>query len=303
MPPKRRTDSPSSSSTDDSRDQPGAGPRRSEPREVVELRALREAHPELAPAIDMQLALIDLQRRVQSRVPIPIHQLSAVHLARHVAEQRPALAFDEIPLDWTEVRLMVRQTVEILGRFGSLDPDSIVRLQALAREPERFLTIVREWYGAAPGGATPGAAPADPTGLLDQVLTLAMRPFLARCAQSLLPQLDLRAWTTPHCPLCGGEAEFAAITSAADRLLLCSRCTGAWPYDPIACPYCRNSNRARITSFESRDGRYRLYGCDSCRRYLKAFDGRRSTRGALLAVDTIATLPLDAAAIQRGYKS
>lgn len=270
---------------------------------MIELRALRGTHPELASAIDMQLALIELQRRIQSRVPIPTHQLDAARLARHVAEQRSLLAFDEIPLDWTEVRLMVRQTVDILGRFGSLDQDGIVRLQALAREPDRFLTIVREWYAGAPGGPTPGTAPADPTGLLDQVLTLAMRPFLARCAETLLPQLDLHDWNAPHCPLCGGEAEFAAITPAADRLLLCSRCTGAWRYDPVACPYCRNSDRTRITSFTSRDGQYRLYACDLCRRYLKAFDGRRSTRGALLAVDTIATLPLDAAAMQRGYAS
>ena len=34
---------------------------------------------------------------------------------------------------------------------------------------------------------------------------------------------------------------------------------------------------------------------------LKAYDARHATRPVMLAVDTIATLPLDAAAIQRGY--
>jgi len=38
-----------------------------------------------------------------------------------------------------------------------------------------------------------------------------------------------------------------------------------------------------------------------CRRYLKAYDGRHATRPVMVAVDSIATLPLDAAAIQRGY--
>ena len=79
--------------------------------------------------------------------------------------------------------------------------------------------------------------------------------------------------------------------------------TGQWRYDPIACPYCGNAERSRITSFTSRDGRYRIYACDECQRYLKAFDGRDGSRPALLAVDSIATLPLDAAAIQRGYQS
>jgi formate dehydrogenase maturation protein FdhE len=103
--------------------------------------------------------------------------------------------------------------------------------------------------------------------------------------------------------LCGGEPELAAITPTADRLLICSRCTSRWRFDPIACPFCGNAERSRITSFASRDGRYRLYACDECQRYVKAYDGRRAPRPVMLAVDTIATLPLDAAAIQKGYRA
>ena len=279
------------------------GSPRAEPREVIELKKLKQAHPELASAIDMQLALISLQKRVQSRVPIPALRMDAARFQRHVAERRPLLTFQEIPLDWTEIRLMVRQTVDILRRFNSLDDQGATELQAIAREPHRFQQVVESWYNsatAAEGGIDP--APDSP-GMLDQVLTLAMRPFLARCAEAILPQLDLRAWDAPRCPLCAGEPELAGITRAADRMLICGRCTGAWHFDPLACPFCGNADRTMITSFASRDGQYRLYGCDLCHRYLKAFDGRRSSRGALLAVDTIATLPLDAAAIQKGYQS
>ena len=130
-----------------------------------------------------------------------------------------------------------------------------------------------------------------------------MRPFLARCAEALLPEIALADWGHPSCPLCGGEPELAYINPAAERLLICGRCTGQWHYDPITCPYCENSDRKRITSFASRDGHYRIYACDACHRYLKAFDGRDGSRPALLGVDAIATLPLDAAAIQRGYQS
>ena len=62
-----------------------------------------------------------------------------------------------------------------------------------------------------------------------------------------------------------------------------------------------NGDRALITSFASRDGRYRVSACDVCRRYLKAYDGRNALRPVMVAVDTIATLPLDAAAMQKGY--
>jgi hypothetical protein len=36
-------------------------------------------------------------------------------------------------------------------------------------------------------------------------------------------------------------------------------------------------------------------------RYIKAYDARRAGRPVMPMVDSIATLPLDAAAMQRGY--
>jgi formate dehydrogenase maturation protein FdhE len=44
-----------------------------------------------------------------------------------------------------------------------------------------------------------------------------------------------------------------------------------------------------------------VYACDVCRRYLKAYDARHASRPVMVSVDSIATLPLDAAAMQRGY--
>ena len=70
----------------------------------------------------------------------------------------------------------------------------------------------------------------------------------------------------------------------------------------MRCPYCGNDDRAKITSFATRDGRYRVYACDACERYLKAYDARNAQRPVMPSVDTIATLPLDAAAMARGYR-
>ena len=65
--------------------------------------------------------------------------------------------------------------------------------------------------------------------------------------------------------------------------------------------FVRACKGSTITSLASRDGRYRLSCCDSCMRYIKAYDARRAGRPVLPVVDSIATLPLDAAAMQRGY--
>ena len=99
----------------------------------------------------------------------------------------------------------------------------------------------------------------------------------------------------------GPKVSDYVITPAADRRLICGRCLAQWPFPPLTCPFCSNDDRTLVTSFATRDGRYRVYACDVCRRYLKAYDGRHASRPVLVMVDTIATLPLDAAAIQRGY--
>jgi FdhE protein len=92
------------------------------------------------------------------------------------------------------------------------------------------------------------------------------------------------------------------ITTSADRLLICGRCAARWRFDQLTCPFCLNDDRKRITSFASRDGQYRIYACDACERYLKAYDARNASRPVMPVVDSVATLPLDAAAIQKGYK-
>jgi hypothetical protein len=281
-------------------DQP-VRPSRAEPRDIVELRQLKTDQPDLANAADMQIELLGVQRRIQSRVPLP----SATFDRRKPdnKERRAVLEFKDIPIDWTDFRLMVRQTADILRRFETLETSEYDHIQALARDGQ-IEAVVASWYESA---MAPARRSTDPKThekeLLDQVLLLSMRPFLARCAEALLPRMELGEWRQPTCPLCGGEPEFAYINPAAERLLICGRCTGQWRFDPITCPYCENSDRTRITSFTSRDQRYRLYACDVCHRYLKAYDGRDGGRPAMLAVDSIATLPLDAAAIQRGYQS
>jgi hypothetical protein len=275
----------------------------------LELQSIRAQHPELATAVDMHLELLELQRRVQSRVPLPTLDVSADILQRHQATARPLLRFEDIPLDQSDLRLMVRQTADVLRRSGALEHTDYEKALSLGRDVQ-LLATVRRWYASAADRqlAVAGAAsiPADDLTddtTLGQVIALAMRPFLSRCAEAVQQRPELSIWTHPHCALCGGEPDLAVITPSAERHLICSRCSLRWRFEPLTCPYCRNSDRARITSFATTDGKYRVYACDVCHRYLKAYDGRRAPRPVMPVVDSVATLPLDAAAMQRGYTS
>ena len=65
---------------------------RADPRDVAELKQLRADHPELASAVDMQLALVDMQRRVQARVPLPWIQPDPQWLADPTGGRTPRRA-------------------------------------------------------------------------------------------------------------------------------------------------------------------------------------------------------------------
>ncbi|HZR25034.1 MAG TPA: formate dehydrogenase accessory protein FdhE [Vicinamibacterales bacterium] len=280
-------------------------PPRTEPREIVELKQLKAEQPELASAVDMQLALVEMQRRVQSRVPLPWIQVDAEWLKAQQAAGRPIVRFTDIPLEWTDFRLTLRQTADILHRYEAIERSDYDRITAIGREGRAIEDIVATWYNVTSGvdadRVNAPRLPPDTPASLDQVLLLALRPFLSRSAESLAEKVDVGSWTHGHCPFCGWEPDFAVITPSADRRLICGRCTASWQFATLSCPFCMNEDRALVTSFATRDGRYRVYACDVCRRYLKAYDARHATRPVMVSVDTIATLPLDAAAIQRGY--
>jgi len=277
-------------------------PARPELKEVVELRQLKEEHPDLGQAVDLQIQLLQLQRRVQARVPLPTINLEATVLEVALAAGQPILAFDQVPIDWSDLRFLVRSTADAMRTHDAIEADDYRRVEQLSRDAERLAPAIRNWYEAArPLPACCGTISADIEGL-EPLLVQAMRPFLSRCADAIMARTTFAGWPHGTCPLCGGEPDFSIITPAAERLLLCARCTTRWRFSQLACPFCRNEDRSRITSFATRDGLYRLSGCDVCQRYLKCFDARHAHRPAMPAVDAIATLPLDAAAVQRGYR-
>ena len=283
---------------------------RPESREAAELRAIRSHQPQLESAVDLHLELLEAQRRIQARVPLPLLAITKDSMERHQSAATPVLRFEDIPLDLSDLRLMVRQIADILRRYGALEAADYQKVHALGRDMQ-LVGVTGKWFRnaveqrlASVGVPAAGSfAELDGSEVFDQVLTLSMRPFLSRCAEVLQQRPELAIWTHAHCALCAGQPDLSVITPSAERHLICGRCELRWKWESLACPYCHNSERTRITSFATSDGKYRVYACDVCRRYLKAYDGRRASRPVMPMVDAVATLPLDAAAIQRGYSS
>jgi FdhE protein len=279
-------------------------PERADSPEFAAFRRLKVDQPELASAVDMQVEIVVMQHRVQARLSTPWLKFDDAWLVRQLADGKPIVGVDEIPFDWGELRVLFRQVTDILRRYDLLEPADAATLEQLIRSGRPAPEDVAEWYASSANrdskGGRPTSALPETAG---QVLTLSARPFLARTVETLHQRVDLSPWTRPYCPFCGGDPELALLTPSGERRLACGRCTGVWPFAEHACPHCDNRLPGYQSSFASPDGRYRLMACDACMRYVKAYDARGADRPFILDVDTIATLPLDAAAIQRGYTS
>lgn len=269
----------------------------SDPPAVVALRELVAEHPELAPAADLQIEIAQITRRVSARAPLPFLAPPADRQAAVEAGRR-VLSFSDFRFDWSAIRLAVREVARALSAVGALpredvdDADRLVRGATPALEQH-----LRVWFDEQ------AAAPAEAamTDGLHELLDTAMRPFLTRAAAAALTGVDLSTWTRPECPACGAEPDVAVIAKDGRRCLCCHRCRTQWAWHAWACPRCENADQQTISSFASRDGLYRIYACGKCKRYVKAFDVRNAPRPFLPEVDLIATLPLDAAAIQKGF--
>ena len=121
---------------------------RPESREASELRAIRSQHPQLQSAVDLHLELLEVQRRIQGRVPLPLLAITPDSIQRHQASATPILRFEDIPLDLSDLRLMVRQTADILRRYGALEEMDYQKVQALGRDMQ-LLTVTGQWFRSA----------------------------------------------------------------------------------------------------------------------------------------------------------
>src|SRR5688572_16571753 len=100
----------------------------------------------------MHLEILEVHRRVRARIPLPSFEVNAQVITYHQAEGTPLLRFEDIPLELSDFRLVLRQAADILRRFDALDADEFQKVQAIGRDMS-LLSVAAEWYRA--GAAKP----------------------------------------------------------------------------------------------------------------------------------------------------
>lgn len=246
------------------------------------LEQARAAHPELAALLDRHGAILAAQQATRDALP----PLDAMGDPARLAAGKPGLTFDDLAVDgelfarlWSQVDAIMRQRDEEWPR---------------APVPVASAETGRGWFEA--GTLTDEH--------VDWLVSAALAPFLWRAAEAVLPQVDQPTWRRAHCPICGGEPDFAFLDSdTGARHLICARCDAEWLYARIGCPFCGNADSQQLAYYPSEDQVYRLYVCEQCKRYLKAVDLRQARHRVVWAVERIATAGVDVSALRQGYQN
>jgi formate dehydrogenase maturation protein FdhE len=268
--------------------------------EIAEaLRQGGKRHPELADTIDLYCALLEIQE--QAQVSPRQLTLTAAEARARLDQGEPLMAPDEVEADSAALTEMCFRIAFAIAERRRDRVNVLARIHAWFHERQRETGALAANY--LRNGHLPAVGRGIDQGLLAFVFAAGLRPFLRARAEELAPLVDDGAWYRPHCPVCGGQPDMAALEKdSGRRRLLCSRCDHEWTFRRLGCAFCPNEDAAQLAHYPTDDNVYRLAVCEQCRRYLKTIDLREAAGERYLAAERILSVGLDAAAEEAGYR-
>jgi FdhE protein len=140
-------------------------------------------------------------------------------------------------------------------------------------------------------------------GLLRYLGWTALSRFLYPLRDAFGTWREEEQWLRCYCPTCGSApamSQLVGIDPGRLRLLSCGCCGTRWQFRRIGCPFCESPDDHRLSALAIEGEKHlRIDYCQSCRAYLKTYDGSGSEQ-FFLADWT--SLHLDIIARDRGLK-
>jgi len=128
-------------------------------------------------------------------------------------------------------------------------------------------------------------------------------PLLQTCGRALHDQVPA-VCREGYCPVCGAWptlAEFRGLERK--RWLRCGRCATGWEVPWLQCPFCDEREHTNLGYLAPEEGETarKVEVCDSCKGYVKAQPTVKALVPWEIVLDDLATVPLEVAALERGY--
>ena len=256
------------------------------------LTPLRLAHPEWRTLLALvEEALREIERpEWRQSVPAPRDPRS-----------EPLLSGAILTVGRRPIERWVRRVLETAAGIGpaapSVDPaatrrvDPLALLQAAAAQDLARLDDI-------------ASAAGDTHGVLRGVAPLIAMPLLQACRRAWADPAPA-TWSHGYCPTCGAWPALAEIRGLdGARHLRCRGCGGDRATAWLRCPFCGEHDHTRLGSLVASEGleREKIEVCDACHGYLKTITTFGPIPAEQVVLHDLATVGLDVAAVERGYR-
>ena len=259
------------------------------------LQDLQHHHPEWAPWLTIvQVVIGELaDPKWDTVVPrFPDRQPSKV----------PLLAEAKLNLPAGLLGPMVTQLIRVASQSGS---PTMSTLAALVDRQVDIQTL----FGAAlhqdSATLTELAAPFSvDAAAFEAVSALIPLPFLQACNRSW-ENGAAPGWTETYCPICGSWPAYAEVRGIERRRYLrCARCGAGWQAHGLSCPYCGMTDHNELLSLVPENCAFNavIDACKRCLGYVKTFTKLQGSNPANVILDDLASVELDIAAAEQGYR-
>jgi FdhE protein len=259
------------------------------------LQDLKRQHPEWEP----WLAVI---QEILSEAANP--KWDAVVPVRTEAQQDkvPLLAGVTLGLEKSSVRRVLEQLIRIAYRSGT---PKMATLERTLHAELDILTLFKMSVCQDTDriGETAAFVGAD-SEAFQAVVALLPVPFLQACNRHWTPSIA-KGWVEGYCPVCGAWPAFAEVRGIErSRYFRCGRCGGEWQAQCLFCPYCSMNDHNELVSLvpEKSGSNSVIDACKRCLGYVKTFTKLQGSPPAKVMLDDLATVDLDVAALEQGYK-
>jgi FdhE protein len=260
----------------------------------TELQNLKRRHPEWEPwlAVVQEILRESADSKWDTVVPL---------LAGTQPDKVPLLAGANLELEKDSLRLLLEQLMGVACRSGTA---KMATLDAAMREDLDIFILFR------------ASLHQDSDHIKDFAVVLGVDPEAFQAVAAMVPVPFLQAcnrrwgraiavsWMEGYCPVCGAWPAFAEVRGIErSRYLRCGRCGGEWQAHLLYCPYCGNTDhKEQVSLVPESSPKSAVDACKRCLGYVKTFTTLQGSPPAMVILDDLASVELDVAAAEQGYK-
>lgn len=260
-----------------------------------DLRDLGQQRPEWQP----WLAVVEevLRELTDAKWDAVIPDLAAARESK-----APLLAGAGIAIEAAWLRRWTQQLIGTASRSGT---EKMATLKGALRETATTLPLFKASLRLDESALKQIAVScdADPDAF-QAVAALLPVPFLHACNRRWSHSLP-QGWVEGYCPVCGAWPAIAEVRGIErSRYFRCSRCAGEWQVNCLVCAFCGMTDHQQLVSLlPEQGGNTRVIeACKRCLGYVKTFTTLQASPAAKVMLDDLASVDLDIAALEHGYK-